>query len=117
MSLTLLGVAFAAQARQAQPAAPKSEVSQLDQVVVTGIRASLQTAANSKRNANAVVDAVSAKDVGKLPDSDVGQALGRIPGISVGRDYVVGASVSIRGADPQMTFPPQRPVDGFDGLV
>ncbi|MDP1159484.1 TonB-dependent receptor plug domain-containing protein, partial [Klebsiella variicola] len=60
--------------------------------------------ANIKKNASAVVDAVSAEDVGKLPDSDVGQSLGRIPGISVGRDFGVGASVSIRGTDPQMTF-------------
>lgn len=100
VSLTLLGTALAVQAQESQAGAP----AQLEQVVVTGIRASLQTAANIKKNANAVVDAVSAEDVGKLPDSDVGQALGRIPGISVGRDFGVGASVSIRGTDPQMTY-------------
>jgi len=50
------------------------------------------------------VDAVSAEDVGKLPDSDVGQTLARIPGIAVGRDFGVGSSVSIRGTDPQMTY-------------
>lgn len=98
-SLTLLGASFAAQAQEA--AAPAQ---QLEQVVVTGIRASLQTAAVIKKNANAVVDAVSAEDVGKLPDSDVGQALGRIPGVSVGRSFGQGASVSIRGSDPQMTY-------------
>jgi len=102
VSLTLLSAAFAVQAQQADT--KTSEPSQLDQVVVTGIRASLQSAAAIKRNANAVVDAVTAEDVGKLPDSDVGQALGRIPGISVGRDFGVGASVSIRGTDPQMTY-------------
>ncbi|MFY7914979.1 MAG: TonB-dependent receptor [Rubrivivax sp.] len=72
--------------------------------MITGIRASLETASNIKRNASAVVDAVSAEDVGKLPDSDVGQALGRIPGISVGRAFGQGAAVSIRGTDPQMTY-------------
>jgi iron complex outermembrane recepter protein len=101
VSLTLLAAAFAAQAQQTDK---KPEASQLDQVVVTGIRASLQSAANIKRNANAVVDAISAEDIGKLPDSDVGQTLGRIPGITVGRDFGVGASVSIRGTDPQMTY-------------
>ncbi|CAM4080731.1 TonB-dependent receptor [Roseateles saccharophilus] len=100
VSLALLGAAFAAQAEEAQAPAP----AQLDQVVITGIRASLQTSATIKKNATAIVDAVSAEDVGKLPDSDVGQALGRIPGISVGRDFGVGASVSIRGTDPQMTY-------------
>ncbi|MFO1253107.1 MAG: TonB-dependent receptor plug domain-containing protein, partial [Inhella sp.] len=82
----------------------EKKAEQLDTVVVTGIRASLQTAVNVKRNASAVVDAVSAEDVGKLPDNDVGQALGRIPGISVGKDFGQGASVSIRGTDPQMTY-------------
>lgn len=99
VSLTLLGAAFAVQAQEA-----KKEAAQLDQVVITGIRASLESATNIKRNSNAVVDAVSAEDVGKLPDADVGQALGRIPGISVGRDFGQGASVSIRGTDPQMTY-------------
>lgn len=94
----LLSSAAHAQQQAQQP------TQQLDTVVVTGIRASLQTAVNVKRNASAVVDAVSAEDVGKLPDSDVGQSLGRIPGISVGKDFGVGASVSIRGTDPQMTY-------------
>ncbi|MFN4116050.1 MAG: TonB-dependent receptor [Inhella sp.] len=99
VALAALALALSAQAQQAQQPSQ-----QLDAVVVTGIRASLQTAVNIKRQANAVVDAVSAEDVGKLPDNDVGQALGRIPGISVGKDFGVGASVSIRGTDPQMTY-------------
>lgn len=100
VSLTLLAASFATQAQQA--AAPAT--AQLEQVVVTGIRASLQSAANIKKNANAVVDAISAEDVGKLPDSDVGETLGRIPGVSVARDFGQGAAVSIRGTDPQMTY-------------
>ncbi|RQO56886.1 TonB-dependent receptor [Paucibacter sp. KBW04] len=105
VTMTLLSVAFAAQAQQAEQApAAKSEATQLEAVVVTGIRASLQSAANIKKNATAVVDAVSAEDIGKLPDTDVGQSLGRIPGISVGRAFGQGASVSIRGTDPQMTY-------------
>lgn len=102
VSLALLGAALTAQAQNAE--APAAAPAQLEQVVVTGIRASLQTAATIKKNASAVVDAVSAEDVGKLPDSDVGQALGRIPGVSVGRAFGQGATVSIRGSDPQMTY-------------
>ncbi|MDT8999915.1 TonB-dependent receptor [Paucibacter sp. APW11] len=98
VSVTLL-TSLAANAQQA----PKTD-NQLDQVVVTGIRASLESAVNIKKNANAVVDAVSAEDVGKLPDTDVGQSLGRIPGVSVGRAFGQGASVSVRGSDPQMTY-------------
>jgi len=74
------------------------------EVKVTGIRAALQSAINIKRNANSVVDAVSAEDVGKLPDSDVGESLGRIPGVTVGRAFGQGASVSVRASDPQMTY-------------
>lgn len=98
VSMTLL-TSLAANAQQAA----KSD-NQLDQVVVTGIRASLESAVNIKKNASAVVDAVSAEDVGKLPDSDVGQSLGRLPGVSVGRAFGQGASVSVRGSDPQMTY-------------
>ncbi|MFY7863742.1 TonB-dependent receptor [Roseateles sp.] len=101
VALTLLSVSLAAQAQQAET---KQDTAQLEQVVVTGIRASLQSAANIKKNATAVVDAISAEDIGKLPDTDVGQSLGRIPGVTVGRDFGVGASVSIRGTDPQMTY-------------
>lgn len=75
-----------------------------EEVVITGIRGALKNAVDIKRNATAIVDAVSAEDVGKLPDSDVGQSLGRIPGITVARSFGQGASVSIRGAAPQMTL-------------
>ncbi len=102
VSITLLSAAMAAQAQQAKPS--KKEGNQLEQVVITGIRASLQSAANIKRNASAVVDAVTAEDVGKLPDSDVGESLGRLPGITVGRAFGQGATVSVRGSDPQMTY-------------
>lgn len=77
---------------------------QTEEVVVTGIRAALSNALDIKRDSTAVVDAVSSEDVGKFPDSDVGESLGRIPGITVARDFGQGDSVSIRGAAPQMTL-------------
>ncbi|MDN3919733.1 TonB-dependent receptor [Roseateles violae] len=103
VTLTLLSVSVAAQAQQAEQK-PAEGQQQLETVVVTGIRASLQSAATIKKNASAVVDAVSAEDIGKLPDTDVAQSLGRIPGVSVGRAFGQGATVSIRGSDPQMTY-------------
>jgi len=99
----MLMFSIAAQAQQAV-APTASEPDQSQQVVVTGIRASLQSAVNIKRNADAVVDSVSAEDLGKFPDADVGESLGRIPGVSVGRAFGQGASVSVRGSDPQMTY-------------
>ncbi len=77
---------------------------QTEEVLVTGIRGSLEQAVAIKRDATSIVDAISAEDVGKFPDSDVGESLGRIPGVTVGRDFGQGASVSIRGAAPQMTL-------------
>ena len=72
-------------------------------IEVRGIRRSLEASLNTKRFANSVVDAVSAEDVGKFPDSDVGEALGRISGIAVNRAFGQGQQVSIRGASAQLT--------------
>lgn len=99
VSVLVMTVAMSAQAQQVE--AKKDEA---QQVTVTGIRGALQSAVNIKRNSNSVVDAVSAEDVGKLPDTDVGESLGRIPGVTVGRAFGQGASVSVRGSDPQMTY-------------
>ncbi|HEY0894809.1 MAG TPA: TonB-dependent receptor [Cellvibrio sp.] len=74
-----------------------------EEVLVTGIRGALKNAMDIKRDSSAVVDAVSAEDVGKLPDSDVGESLGRIPGVSVGRQFGQGQQISIRGASSQYT--------------
>ena len=54
-------------------------------IVVTGIRASLQSARNIKKNANQMVDAISAQDIGALPDRSVSEALQRIPGVTLQR--------------------------------
>ena len=97
ISAAVLGGSLVAPLAVAQEAA-------LEEITVTGIRGALQDAVNIKRDATGLVDAVSAEDVGKFPDSDVGEALGRIPGITVGRAFGQGASVSIRGAAPQMTL-------------
>ncbi len=97
--------AFAQSAAAPAPAASANAAKdEVQKVEVSGIRASLQTSVNIKKNANAVVDALSAEDVGKLPDSDVGESLGRVPGVSVDREFGQGSSVSIRGSDPQMTY-------------
>lgn len=76
----------------------------MEEVVVTGIRGSLTNSVNIKRNASAVVDAVSAEDIGKFPDNDVAESLARIPGISVNRQFGQGQQVSVRGASNQLTL-------------
>jgi TonB-dependent receptor len=56
-----------------------------DEIVVTGIRRSLQNAQNIKRRADTVVDAITAEDIGALPDRSVTEALQRVPGVSINR--------------------------------
>jgi len=77
---------FAAEAADTPaPASKSSEPQELQEVVVTGIRASLQRAMDIKMQAVGVVDAVSAEDIGQFPDASIGEALSRIPGVTVNR--------------------------------
>jgi iron complex outermembrane receptor protein len=66
-------------------------------IIVTGVRASLQSAERIKRDAPQIVDSIVAEDIGKLPDRNVAEALQRIPGIQVNQSYGEGTSVAIRG--------------------
>jgi TonB-dependent receptor len=77
-----------------------AQPSQLKEVVVTGIRASLDRALDTKREAAGFVDAINAEDVGKLPDQNVAEALQRVTGVSIQRSRGEGDFVSIRGLGP-----------------
>ncbi|HEY4338743.1 MAG TPA: TonB-dependent receptor plug domain-containing protein, partial [Steroidobacteraceae bacterium] len=71
---------------QTAPAANNTQsTDQLQEVVVTGIRASLQRSMDIKQNAIGVVDAISSEDIGQFPDANIGDAIARIPGITVNR--------------------------------
>jgi iron complex outermembrane recepter protein len=85
-------------AAQAQETAPQT----LDTVVVTGIRKGVEDAIATKRNNSSIVEAVSAEDIGKLPDVTVAESLGRVSGVAVQRSKVNGkaAGVSVRGMAP-----------------
>jgi iron complex outermembrane receptor protein len=66
-------------------------------IIVTGVRASLSSAQQIKRDASQIVDSIVAEDIGKLPDRNVAEALQRITGIQIQRNYGEGSSVAIRG--------------------
>ncbi len=72
------------------------------EVVVTGIRASIESAIATKRNADGIVEALSAEDIGKLPDSTVAESVSRLPGVTAQRNKSTGRaqSVSVRGMSP-----------------
>lgn len=71
-------------------------------IIVTGTRASLQSAISRKRDAGTVVDSIVAEDISSFPDKNVGEALSRITGVQLNRDFGEGTQVSIRGVEPQL---------------
>ncbi|HEY2809649.1 MAG TPA: TonB-dependent receptor [Steroidobacteraceae bacterium] len=81
----------------------------LEEVVVTGIRYSLEKSLEEKRTANSVIDVITAEDIGKMPDKNIADSLQRVPGITISS---AGASeggfdendrVSMRGTNPSLT--------------
>ena len=82
--------------------AEKAQAKQLSTVTVVGIRASLQASMDTKRNADAIVDAITAEDIGKFPATNVAEALSQVPGVTL--DHLFGATqrVSIDGIDPSL---------------
>ncbi len=83
----------------AQPQATQ-DASTLDTVVVTGLRNSLENSMGIKRDTSGVVDAISAEDIGKFPDTNLAESLQRITGISIERRNGEGAQITARGFGP-----------------
>src|SRR5580704_6214050 len=85
-------------AQQAPATTASSQTpSELQEVVVTGFRASLQTALEAKRESIQPIEAVVAEDIGKMPDQNVSESLERLPGISINRSGGKGTQVLIDG--------------------
>ena len=130
VALVLLGFAYGAPARAADPAAAgaaqadpaqapadqaqdetaaKKEVKTIETVVVTGIRASLEKSISVKRDATSHVEVITAEDVGKMPDKNIADSLMRVPGVT---SSSAGANeggfdeqdrISMRGTNPSLT--------------
>lgn len=73
---------------------------ELEEIVVTGLRGSLMQSMDIKREAIGVVDAISAEDIGKFPNTNVAESLQRIPGVSIDRQNGEGSQVTVRGFGP-----------------
>lgn len=76
----------------------------LEEVVVSGIRASLMESMDRKRSAYGVVDAITAEDMGKFPDTNLAEALQRIPGVSINRSNGEGSQITVRGMGPEFNL-------------
>ncbi|GAA0733171.1 TonB-dependent receptor [Sphingomonas japonica] len=72
-----------------------------EEIVVTGIRASLENALDIKRDAIGVVDAISAEDIGDFPDANIAESLQRISGVSIDRVNGEGRGITVRGLGPE----------------
>lgn len=93
--LALPGLAAAQTATP--PAQTPGQATTVDEIVVTGIRASLDRAIDIKRNSSGVVDAISAEDIGKFPDTNLAESLQRVTGVSISRVNGEGSEVTVRG--------------------
>jgi iron complex outermembrane receptor protein len=83
---------------QTAPAAPVEDTA-VEEIVVSGIRASLQSALVQKRNADNLVEVIQAEDIGKLPDQNLAEVLENVTGVQITREAGVGRGVQIRGTD------------------
>ncbi|MFG6414221.1 TonB-dependent receptor [Roseateles sp. DC23W] len=96
----VLAWAQAAPAPAAAASAPAAG-QKLDTVTVSGFRASLESSISTKRNADAIVEAISAEDIGKLPDVSIADAISRLPGLTAQRVAGRSSVISIRGMAPR----------------
>lgn len=95
LSLSHTGMAHALENTENENTATFADSS--DDIVVEGIRASLDTALEIKRDAPTVVDAISAEDIGKYPDINIAESVQRISGVQINRSRGEGQTVNIRG--------------------
>ncbi|MFG6468917.1 TonB-dependent receptor [Roseateles sp. BYS87W] len=87
---------------------------QLGAVVVTGIRASLESALNAKRQDKGIVDVIKAEDMGKFPDTNLAESLQRVPGVVIDRDAGEGRNITVRGLGGDFT---RTRINGIEALA
>src|SRR5438445_6176885 len=89
-----------AQTAQTAPNKPDDQTTQLGEIVVTGIRRSIESAIQTKQAATSIVEAVSAEDLGKLPDISIAESIARLPGLAAQRVAGRAQVISVRGLSP-----------------
>src|SRR4029077_17624669 len=117
VAMALFGRESAVQAQQASGDQTASKPNDLQEVVVTGIRASLEESLTVKKQSTNVVEVITAEDIGKMPDKNVADSLKRVPGVTVSSaganegGFDENDRVSIRGTGPSLT---QTLIDGHN---
>ncbi|UXI68978.1 TonB-dependent receptor [Tahibacter amnicola] len=87
-----------------ETAADEKTTQELEEVVVKGIRQSLKASLDAKREADAVVESITAEDIGKFPNTNVAEAIAQVPGVTIDRRFGQGERVSIDGTDPSLNL-------------
>ncbi|MFN4019774.1 MAG: TonB-dependent receptor [Erythrobacter sp.] len=103
---TFLALAAAGAPALAQDAAGQSVATgeEGDAIIVTGIRSSIQTSLDAKRNATSIVEVIAAEDIGLLPDLSIADTLARLPGVTAQRVRGRSQQISIRGLGPDFSL-------------
>jgi iron complex outermembrane receptor protein len=100
LATALLSVASAA---VAQNGASADDAEAVEEVVVTGFRASLDKALDAKQSQVGAIDMIVAEDIADFPDLNLAESLQRVPGVVIARDAGEGRQISVRGLGPQFT--------------
>ncbi len=101
LASAILLTATAAQAQNTDTVQnPDPTATDLDTVVVTGIRAGIEGAISTKRDSTSIVEAISAEDLGKLPDVSIAESIARLPGLAAQRVAGRAQVISVRGLSP-----------------
>jgi iron complex outermembrane receptor protein len=107
IALTVMALAINSAYAQAKP-------EPVEQVVVTGLRASLESALKNKRDDNGIVDVIKSEDMGKFPDTNLAESLQRVPGVVIDRDAGEGRNITVRGLGLDFT---RVRINGIEGLA
>jgi TonB-dependent receptor len=75
----------------------------IEGITVTGIRVGIENAIETKRESMSIVEAISAEDIGKLPDTSIAESISRLPGLTSQRAEGRASAISLRGTDPGFT--------------
>jgi len=89
---------------QSTPAPAAAESAQVEEVVVTGVRKSLRDALAVKQGSDKVVEAISAKDIGVLPDVTIAESIARLPGVNATRDRGNDSQAVVRGLGARLVL-------------
>jgi len=89
---------------QSTPAPAAAETAQVEEVVVTGVRKSLRDALAVKQGSDKVVEAISAKDIGVLPDVTIAESIARLPGVNATRDRGNDSQAVVRGLGARLVL-------------